>query len=107
MTQAEVEELLGGPPGNYGQYNGGAWYSCEGHGEPPVGAVVRAWHDDRNLLWVWFDGEGRVVGCCQQASYQQVPGKLQRIGISARRKLGLEPGPALDPFDELEWLVDY
>jgi hypothetical protein len=71
MSQAEVEELLGGPPGNYGRYaNGKSMMTLEGY-IPPAGAAERVWCDDSNRLEIYFDAEGRVVGHHRRAVYSQ------------------------------------
>jgi hypothetical protein len=71
MTQAQVESLLGGPPGNYGRYARGMM-TLEGYSAPP-GAVERIWCDDSNRLEIYFDAEGRVVGHHRRARYSQSP----------------------------------
>lgn len=45
LSQAEVEELLGGPPGNYGRYVGESMVTCEGYLAPPS-SVEQIW-------WAW------------------------------------------------------
>jgi hypothetical protein len=84
MSQAEVEGLLGGPPGNFGRYGGGATgMTLEGYLAPP-GAVERVWCDDSNRLEIYFDAEERVVGLHRRAAYWQSPpegflGWLRRV----------------------------
>src|SRR5262249_61031581 len=48
ISQAEVEELLGGPPGNYGRFAGGGVHmTMEGYiPGPPPGAGERILWDD-------------------------------------------------------------
>jgi hypothetical protein len=73
MLQSEVEELLGGPPGNYGRYAGGSsWMTCEGCVVPP-GSTEKLWCDDRHRFEIYFDGAGRVVGIHRRAGYSQGP----------------------------------
>jgi hypothetical protein len=73
MTQAEVEGLLGGPPGNYGRHAGGeGMMTLEGY-IAPAGSVERLWCDDANRFEIYFDREGRVVGLHKRASYSQSP----------------------------------
>jgi hypothetical protein len=91
MSQAEVEALLGGPPGNYGRYlRGKASMTTEGVIAPP-GSVERVWCDDSNRLEVYFDGQGRMVGYHKRASYRQMPpdGFVVRLWRSVLRSLGL------------------
>lgn len=73
MSQAEVEELLGGPPGNYGRYvSGGSLMTCEGYIYPP-GSIEKIWCDDSNRFEIYFNTSGSVVGLHRRASYQQSP----------------------------------
>ena len=87
MSQAEVEQLLGGPPGNYGRYpHGASMMTLEGY-LSPAGAVEKVWCDDTCRFEIYFDAEGRVVGQHRRASYSQQPPE----GILAwlRRVVGL------------------
>lgn len=80
MSQAEVEELLGGPPGNYGRYDSrNAMMTMEGYIHPP-GSFERVWCDDNNRFEIYFGVWGRVVGYHKRAGYQQTPPE----GIFAR-----------------------
>ncbi len=89
MPQSEVEELLGGPPGNYG-HGGEAMMTDEGFRSPP-GSVQRIWCDDKNRLELYFDTRARLVGYHKRAGYTQSPpdGFLARPWQSSRRFLGL------------------
>src|SRR5262245_16040141 len=81
MTQAEVEGLLGGPPGNYGRHaTGRGLMTAEGY-IAPAGSVERVWCDDAHRFEIYFDPEGRVVGLHKRASYSQspAPGWLARL----------------------------
>jgi len=67
MTQAEVEELLGGPPGAYyPAYPGGGggmskeWGGCT-LDEPVEPGIEMLWNDDRNRYEVTFNDQGRVI----------------------------------------------
>jgi hypothetical protein len=71
MPLGEVEALLGGPPGNYGRYAGGAAEMTLGRYPAPPGSTERIWCDDCNRLEVYFDAEGRVVGHHRRAGYGQ------------------------------------
>jgi hypothetical protein len=75
MPQAEVERLLGGPPGNYGRYPGGRTdMTMEGY-LSPSGAIERVWCDDSSRFEIYFDADGRVVGNHRRAGYSQEPGE--------------------------------
>jgi hypothetical protein len=74
MSQAEVEALLGGPPGNYGRYaDGETGMTMEGYAGRPPGAAERIWCDDAHRFEVYFDAKGRVVGHHRRSSYWQSP----------------------------------
>jgi hypothetical protein len=62
MTQQEVEQLLGGPPGvYYPTYPGaGAGMTDEGYDVPD--AVEGLWYDDKQRFEIWFDDQEKVVG---------------------------------------------
>src|SRR2546423_1899639 len=58
MTQAQVEELLGGPPGDYGDNQGGVAPGSLESGNPvplPPGSVTQFWFDDSHQFKVFFD----------------------------------------------------
>jgi hypothetical protein len=75
MTQAEVETLLGGPPGNYGRHrNGMTMMTLEGFIAPP-GSVERVWCDDSHRFEIYFDAKGIVVAHHRRAGYSQEPGE--------------------------------
>lgn len=87
MTQAEVEQLLGGPPGNYGRYaNRGAVMTAEGYINPP-GSIEKIWCDDSHRFEIYFYIREQVVGFHRRASYYQWPGEdfisylLRSIGL--------------------------
>jgi hypothetical protein len=71
MTQAEVEALVGGPPGNYGFCTNGM-SSLEGV-LVPGGCIEKCWWDDSHQFEVWFDSNNRVVGVHQRAYHQGIP----------------------------------
>ena len=73
MLQSEVEELLGGPPGNYGRYaRGTSEMTCEDY-LAPAGSTEKLWCDDGHRFEIYFDGAGRVVGIHRRAGYSQGP----------------------------------
>jgi hypothetical protein len=67
MSRAEVEKLLGGPPGNYGLP--GTIYDATAvvvpAGQPPAAEYsmkeMEEWDGDRMLIAVRFDQTGKVV----------------------------------------------
>ena len=71
MTQAEVEALLGGPPGNYGRYSGKFGEMTQEAYLAPPGSVEKIWCNDERRFEIYFDQEGRVVGKHKRAGYQQ------------------------------------
>jgi hypothetical protein len=90
MTQAEVEALLGGPPGNYGRYSTGRRVMTMEAGPHPPGSVEKVWCDDKHCYEICFDPESRVVSLHQRARYQQLeppppPNWLKKL----RSRLGL------------------
>lgn len=86
LSQREVEDLLGGPPGNYGQDGGSAMMTLEGVLAPP-GSVERIWSDDANRFEIYFDSRDRVVACHRRAGYQQSP--PEGLFAKSRRLIGL------------------
>jgi hypothetical protein len=78
MTLPEVEALLGGPPGNYGQYpNGATSMTCEGviYSGMPTLATERVWCDDNTRYEIFFDPQDDRVLARHQRSYKQEPGE--------------------------------
>jgi hypothetical protein len=74
MTQAEVEELLGGSPGNYGEnsFCGGGWFTSEScYGDAPAGLIRRIWCDDANYFAIDFDPQGQVASQSKSCCYYQ------------------------------------
>ena len=88
MSQAEVEELLGGPPGNYGS-SSPRWTPPGPTPAPPLGSVERVWRDDSNRIAIQFDIEGRVVGHYWQSRLKNAPTDVRIAGHRIRRWLGL------------------
>ena len=63
MSQAEVEDCLGGPPGRYYPTYAGAGQGMTDEGYLAPGATIEMlWYDDRNRYEIWFDDLGRVAG---------------------------------------------
>jgi hypothetical protein len=70
MTQDEVEALLGGPPGDYGQYpSGGFDMTAEGF-VCPSGSVEKLWYDDDHRFEIFFGDEGKLAGVFQRGSHR-------------------------------------
>ena len=88
MPQAEVEDLLGGPPGNYGRYAGGSWMTAEGY-LAPLGSTEKIWCDDGHRFEIYFDGAERVVGIHRRAGYGQRPPISSNWFDKLLRRLGL------------------
>lgn len=70
MTQQEVEQLLGGPPGIYypAYLGAGAGWSKEAviiSGR----AAETLWYDDKARYEIWFNNAGRVVAKHKRASW--------------------------------------
>jgi hypothetical protein len=73
MTQAEVEALVGGPPGNYGVCTTGfssGLASLEA-ARGPGACIEKCWWDDFHHFAVWFDSNNRVAGL-DQTNYQGI-----------------------------------
>lgn len=78
LTRSEVEELLGGPAGNYGQYaNGWNEMTCEGY-HVPSGSVGEVWCDDANRFEIYFNPHGLVAFHHKRYGYSQGPSFLPR-----------------------------
>ena len=75
MTQAEVEKLLGGPPGNYGRYARGTGFMTMEGIVVPSGLTEKNWCDDGHRFEIWFDQEGRVAAFHKRAGYSQGQGE--------------------------------
>ena len=81
MTRAEVEELLGWPPGNYGYYSVGVTtMSLEGFGmrdeagKPVALPESRNWYDTANCFEIYFDDTDRVLTSHKRRHFKQTPG---------------------------------
>lgn len=72
MTQAQVESLLGGPPGRYGNSTGQGSMTMEGHFFPSQQkTTVKKWNDKTHWFEVYFDSDGRVVKAYKRFSYSE------------------------------------
>lgn len=73
MTLKEVEDLLGGPAGNYGlDPLGKELESLEGYPDFP-GAREKQWCNENHMLEIYFDAKDQVAGFYKRASYKQYP----------------------------------
>ncbi len=90
MTQAEVEALVGCPPGYYGRYELGlSKMSCVFHVAPP-GSVQKNWDDDAHLFMIWFDQDNRVVRIVEERGYERMPPQnLSEWLFCIRQRYGL------------------
>lgn len=92
MSMEEVSSLLGGPPGDYGRFDGNAMMTLEGAFGPP-GSLEADWFDDDNRLEVWFDQAGTVVHVHRRAHFTRRPESisdtLRRHWNRAKSGLGL------------------
>jgi hypothetical protein len=82
MALSEVENLLGGPAGDYGKNCGGrAMMTCEGFFVP--GATEKIWFDDSTQFEIWFDTDDNVAGKNKRANFSRaVPDLMDRIYIA-------------------------
>ena len=82
MTQADVERLLGGPPGCYGNpKNNEALMTLEGF-FAPSGCVEKLWFDDFNQFELYFDASGQLAAWHKRASFSRgyrPPSWLQKV----------------------------
>lgn len=76
MTRAEVEALLGGPPGDYGFHQGGlvSEVKAEDWLADPSWTVL-TWFNDEVKLEIAFDTHGKVASKIRQPAYQRTPPK--------------------------------
>ena len=80
MTLAEVEALLGGPPGNFGRNDGGSRGPTGDGFKRPRDARQLRWHDDDNCFDIYFDARDRVIVARRGQDYVQFP----REGVMSR-----------------------
>ena len=73
MTQPEVESLLGGPAGRYGNSTGKGFMSKEGRPiQPNNYTIIRTWNDKMHWFEVYFDANDQVVAAYPNSSYFEV-----------------------------------
>jgi hypothetical protein len=65
MTLKQVEDLLGGPPGDYGWYWFGSSMMTEKGVVVPPGSTEMVWFNDDQRIEVHFDNQSRVVAVHQ------------------------------------------
>jgi len=85
MTIDEVERLMGGPPGDYGDFpaDTGA-QTLEGFSCPPGSGSVRppdglTWFDDDEKYEFCFDSTGRLLAKHERAAYGRQGGFVARL----------------------------
>jgi hypothetical protein len=101
MTRQQVEDLLGGPPGDFGSFPDGLIDAGDGSiqqlfAEPTTRPVTPAsWTDDRHSITVFFDDEGRVVAAAKASAFRRLP----RGGVVEwlLRRSGAAPPPSIPP----------
>lgn len=89
MTKEEVETILGGPPGNYGDHPRPIYNSLSVSRLKPTLPINRTWSDDYNRIDVYFDAEDRVVDTYVYEKYYQPPPKGQGFVPWLKQLLGL------------------
>ena len=94
MTRAEVERLMGGPPGIYypTHLGAGAGMTCEGYDIPDAAEAL--WYDDKQRYEIWFDDSGRVVGKHRRAGWYATTFSCRLFAMFWAKR---EPTP-LEPF---------
>ncbi|HMP02931.1 MAG TPA: hypothetical protein PKD86_09870 [Gemmatales bacterium] len=76
MSQAEVAQLLGGGPGDYGFHQGGVVSEVQDKEWLPGPELhVLTWFDDQAKLEIAFDADGKVVSKVRHI-YLRTPSKL-------------------------------
>jgi hypothetical protein len=93
MTRAEVEALVGGPPGDYGSYfiSPSRGFMSTGLVIGPPGSVEERWCDDHHLFYVFFDRAGYATGgaCDHPGGYHRCPPQgLGEWWLVIRHKFG-------------------
>ena len=73
MTSKQVEDLLGGPPGDYGWFFVGSGTMTEEGVDAPPGSIEVIWFDDDHRIEVYFDSAGRVVAFHERAKWERRP----------------------------------
>jgi hypothetical protein len=77
MSLAEVEALLGGPPGDYGFHEGGPVSEVKASGWPEdPSLIVKTWTNDETKLEVAFDAQGKVASKMRHPSYLRTAPKF-------------------------------
>ena len=74
MTLADVQAILGGPPGNYGGIvSFGEYMTLEGSlrgGDPMLKEKI--WNDNQNRLEFYFDSNDKLVAWHKRAGYSRL-----------------------------------
>jgi hypothetical protein len=75
MTLQQVEDVLGGPPGDYGWFWFGSAMMTEEGVIAPLGSTEMVWFNDDKRIEVHFDNQGRVVAVHKRATWERRPWK--------------------------------
>ena len=70
MTTAEVEALLGGPPGDYRHRWCKMWMTRE-ELVTAIYAQGQVWFDDDNMFVIYFDASGKVAASFEPKGFQR------------------------------------
>jgi hypothetical protein len=73
MTAAQVEEFLGGPPGDYGWWWLGSTFMTQEGSVAPPGSREAVWFNDDHRIEVSFDDGARVVAVHKRAGWIRRP----------------------------------
>jgi hypothetical protein len=77
MTRAEVEALLGGPPGDYGFHQGGPVSEVKAEDWPAdPNWTILTWFNDEAKLEIAFDAQGKVASKIRQPAFLRTPPKI-------------------------------
>jgi hypothetical protein len=90
MTRAEVEQILGGPPGDYRTRPGPAVPSTFVSAPARLFYCHEEWRGDGVALWVNFDDRGRVAGLGGWSVASESPGPIAIARWRLNRLLGRE-----------------
>jgi hypothetical protein len=73
MTLEQVEDLLGGPPGDHGWFFAGSGMMTEEGVNAPAGSIEVIWFAEDHRIEVYFDSEVRVVTLHERAKWGRRP----------------------------------
>jgi hypothetical protein len=86
MRRAEVEAILGGPPG---YYHGGRLVSRREDPFESLYGTMPAWAGDEGTVYVRFSRDGNVRNCAEFVDFRPAwePTQFQRLLASVRRRI--------------------